>query len=111
VALLNKLNLELGITLVFATHDVDLVPYLADRVLLMERGALRLSGTPAEAFRDVALLQRLGLRRPYIAELAELLMRDGLLPQGDPPLSVTEARTMIRQLLRTQEGGVALSAP
>lgn len=103
LALLNKLNRDLGITLIFATHDVDIVPYLADRVLLMERGALRLSGTPAQAFRDTDLLHRLSLRRPYIAQLAELLMQDGLLPPGDPPLSVESAREMFGQRLRLGE--------
>jgi cobalt/nickel transport system ATP-binding protein len=104
VALLNKLNRELGITLVFATHDVNIVPHLADRVLLMERGAMRLSGTPTEAFRDADLLYRLGLSRPYIAQLAELLMQDGLLPTADLPLSVEDAREMFGKLLRPYGG-------
>ncbi len=104
LALLNKLNRELGITMIFATHDVDIVPYLADRVLLMEHGALRLNGTPAEVFRNPELLHRLSLRRPYVAQLAELLMQDGLLPPGDPPLSVEQARDMFGQLLCRRAG-------
>jgi cobalt/nickel transport system ATP-binding protein len=108
LALLNTLNRELGITIVFATHDVDIVPYLADRALLLERGALQLSGTPAEVFRDVELLHRLSLRRPHIAQLAELLMQDGLLPAGDPPLTVEQARGMFRQLLRPRDGADAV---
>jgi cobalt/nickel transport system ATP-binding protein len=103
LALLNSLNRELGITMIFATHDVDIVPYLADRVLLMERGALRLSGTLAQAFRDADLLRRLSLRRPYIAQLAEFLVQDGLLPPGDPPLSVESAREMFGQMLRRRD--------
>lgn len=110
LALLDKLNRELGITIISATHDVDSVPYLADRVLLMERGTLRLSGTPAEAFRDIELLHRLGLRRPHIAELVEFLMQDGLLPEGDPPLTVEQARDMFRQLLRHRGDGGNVSA-
>ena len=112
LALLNKLNRDLGITLVFATHDVDIVPQLADRVLLMERGALRLNGTPAQAFRDGTLLRRLSLRRPYIAELAELLMQDGLLPPGDPPLSVESARQLFARRLRPRDSAEdAAAAP
>ena len=52
VALLNKLNRELGVTLIFATHDVDITPLLADRVVFIERGAIKFSGLPAEAFRQ-----------------------------------------------------------
>lgn len=103
LALLNRLNRDLGITLVFATHDVDLVPLLADRVVLMEHGTIRFSGTAAEAFREKELLRRLNLRLPLIAQLAETLMRDGLLPVGDLPLSVAQAEVLFKQLLTASD--------
>jgi cobalt/nickel transport system ATP-binding protein len=99
VGLLTKLNHELGITLVFATHDVDLVPLLADRVVLMDRGSIQFNGTPAEAFREKDLLGRLNLRLPLIAQLAEGLMYDGLLPAGDLPLSIAQARALFKKVL------------
>jgi cobalt/nickel transport system ATP-binding protein len=99
LALLNKFNRDLGITLVFATHDVDIVPLLADRVVLMDRGGIEFSGTPTEAFRETDLLRRLDLRMPLIAQLAEILMRDGLLPAGDLPLSVEQAVGLFKQAL------------
>lgn len=104
VALLNKLNQELGITLVFATHDVDIVPSLASRVVLMERGAIQFVGTPPEAFREKDLLNRLGLRLPRIAHLAEILMEDGLLPAGDLPLNIEQARRLFNQSLMQKVG-------
>ena len=70
LALLNKLNRDLGITLVFATHDVDIVPLLANRVVLMDHGSIQFDGTPTEAFRETDLLRRLDLRKPRIAQLA-----------------------------------------
>jgi cobalt/nickel transport system ATP-binding protein len=99
VELLIKLNHDLGITLIFATHDVDIVPLLADRVVLMEHGGIQFSGTPSEAFQERDLLRRLGLRLPLIARLAELLMHDGLLPAGDLPLSIEQARAVFKQAL------------
>jgi cobalt/nickel transport system ATP-binding protein len=99
VALLTKLNHDLGITMVFATHDVDLVPLLADRVVLMEHGSIQFNGTPSEAFREKDLLARLNLRLPLIAQLAEGLMYDGLLPAGDLPLSIAQARALFRKVL------------
>jgi cobalt/nickel transport system ATP-binding protein len=103
VSLLNTLNRDLGITLVFATHDVDVVPLLADRVVLMEQGRIQFSGTPTEAFREKDLLRRLGLRLPRIAHLAEILMQDGLLPAGDLPLSIRQARELFKQALTTRD--------
>lgn len=105
LALLNKLNQDLGITLVFATHDADIVPLLADRVVLMDHGSIQFSGTPTEAFREKDLLRRLGLRMPRIAHLAEILMRDGLLPAGDLPLSIGQARALFEQVLNGFSGG------
>lgn len=104
VELLAKLNHDLGITLVFATHDVDIVPLLADRVILLEHGSLQFAGTPSESFREKELLRRLNLRLPLIAQLAEGLMQDGLLPAGDLPLSVQQARALFKQVLTDAQG-------
>jgi cobalt/nickel transport system ATP-binding protein len=101
LALLHKLNRDLGITLVFATHEVDMAPQLADRVVFMEHGALCFDGALAEGFRQEQMLQRLGLRLPYVAELAASLVRDRLLSFERTPLTVEEARRMFAQALAT----------
>jgi cobalt/nickel transport system ATP-binding protein len=103
LALLNKLNRDLGITLVFATHDVDIVPLLANRVVLMDRGSIQFNGTPSQAFRESDLLRRLDLRTPRVTQLAEILMREGLLPAGDLPLSVEEAVGLFKQALTASD--------
>jgi cobalt/nickel transport system ATP-binding protein len=105
VALLNKLNHDLGITLVFATHDVDIVPLLANRVVLVDHGSIHFSGTPTEAFREKDLLRHFDLRLPHIAQLAEILMGDGLLPAGNLPLTVEQAVGVFRQALSSFSGG------
>lgn len=103
LALLNKLNHDLGITLVFATHDVDIVPLLATRVVLLEHGSVQFDGTPTEAFRETDLLRRLNLRAPRIAQLVEILMREGLLPAGDLPLSIEQAVGVFKQALTASD--------
>ena len=100
VSLLNDINRDLGITLVFSTHDVDIVPLLADRVVLMHQGRLRAEGTPAQVFGQKTLIREMDLRLPRVAHLAEILMRDGLIPAGDLPLSIGEARAMLMKLLQ-----------
>jgi cobalt/nickel transport system ATP-binding protein len=94
VALLNEINRDLGVTLVFATHDVDMVPLLADRVYVMDQGRILLSGSLAEVFNRKTVLRGIDLRLPRVAHLAELLMRDGVLPPGDLPLSIGQARRL-----------------
>jgi cobalt/nickel transport system ATP-binding protein len=95
LALLNEINRDLGVTLVFATHDVDMVPLLADRVYVMDQGRILLSGSLAEVFNRKTMLRGIDLRLPRVAHLAELLMRDGALPPGDLPLSIGQARRLL----------------
>jgi cobalt/nickel transport system ATP-binding protein len=97
LALLNEINRDLGVTLLFATHDVDMVPLLADRVYVMDRGRILLGGSLAEVFNHKDVLRAMDLRLPRVAHLAELLMRDGELPAGDLPLSIGPARRLLSQ--------------
>jgi cobalt/nickel transport system ATP-binding protein len=55
---------ELELTKVVATHDLDLVLDLCQRVLVMHEGTLAADGSPAEIFADTALLQRCNLEPP-----------------------------------------------
>jgi cobalt/nickel transport system ATP-binding protein len=104
LALLNEINRDLGVTLLFATHDVDLVPLLADRVHLMDQGRILLGGSLAEVFNHKDVLRALDLRLPRVAHLAELLMRDGELPTGDLPLSIGPARRLLSQAPASAHG-------
>jgi ABC-type Fe3+/spermidine/putrescine transport system ATPase subunit len=49
---LRRILTELGQTSIYVTHDQDEAFSLADRVLIMERGEIRQSGTPEAIFRQ-----------------------------------------------------------
>lgn len=79
VDLLNRLNRENGVSLVVATHDVQLVQPLADKVYVLKRGGEILAqGPPAEIFRDVELLKRTNIEAPVLAELFQVLESRGV---------------------------------
>ena len=92
INLLNAINRELGITVVFATHDVDIVPLLADRVYVMDKGEIKLSGSTREVFARKDLIRAHNLRLPRVAHLAELLEREGSCRFPALPLTIGEAR-------------------
>jgi branched-chain amino acid transport system ATP-binding protein len=48
VALLSRLGHEMGMTILFTEHDVDMVLNFADRITCMVRGRVLAEGTPAE---------------------------------------------------------------
>ena len=59
-----KLNAEMGITVILATHRTKDVAPLCDHVWLMDEGQLCLDLPKAEAFQDPAPYQRLGVQVP-----------------------------------------------
>jgi cobalt/nickel transport system ATP-binding protein len=97
VKLLNSINQELGITLIFSSHDADVVPLLADRVYLMSAGNIVLSGTTAEVFSQKEALRKIGLRLPRVAHLTEILQQDGFLKSQSLPLTIGQARSALKK--------------
>ncbi len=74
----SRLNKEEGITILLITHYMEEVP-LADRVIVMDGGQIRMTGTPREIFAQWDLLKELRLTVPQITELGHTLKADGLL--------------------------------
>lgn len=68
LTIVTKLNKELGITVVLATHRTKEVAPLCDRVWLIDAGRLYLDLPEAEAFRDITPYQRLGVQVPKTEE-------------------------------------------
>lgn len=97
--LLNKINKEMGITLIFSSHDTDIIPLLSDRLYLMNAGKILLSGTTAEVFGQRDILRENGLRLPRVAHLIEILGSDHDLPQDDLPLTISQARRTLQKAL------------
>jgi cobalt/nickel transport system ATP-binding protein len=93
--LLTKLNREQGVTIVMATHSVDLVPIFLHRLHILSRGTLVRGGTPEEVFTAPDELQNVKLRLPHIAELIYKLKHEEGLPFRRIPLTIGEARREI----------------
>jgi len=95
--LLNRLQEESSITLVIATHQVDIVPEIADRVLILSEGRVFFLGPPEEIFGTPQPLEKVYLRPPLVSEtFLPLWERDGL---KKLPLTVEEGREILKRLL------------
>jgi cobalt/nickel transport system ATP-binding protein len=94
VELLNQLHHQHGVTLVMATHDVNVVKAMADVVyVLVGGGEIVAHGSPEEIFRDPAVLRNSNIEPPVLAELFECLEESGV--ALGRPLSVSEAAKTI----------------
>ena len=54
---LGRLNKERGITVLLATHSVDMLPLFADRIYVLNRGTVLHQGPPEVIFRDDEIAQ------------------------------------------------------
>ncbi|MEJ5186536.1 MAG: ATP-binding cassette domain-containing protein, partial [Candidatus Geothermincolales bacterium] len=98
--LIASLKEEQGMGMVLATHDMDMVPVFCDRVALLVQGQCPLQGDPAYVFSRVKTVREAGLRLPRIAHLMEILAKKDGVPDQGLPLTIGEARRVLRRLIR-----------
>ena len=104
--LLRKLNRERRITMVMATHDIELIPLFCDRVAVMNQGKIITEATPERIFADVDMVRDARLRLPRIGHLAEILRNKDGLNLPTMPLTIGQARREFLKLMgNSQEGG------
>jgi len=75
---LNALPEKFGFTVIYSTHQVDLVPEMADFVYIMEKGEITGYGTPKEIFLQDELLARAHLELPALPKLIRALQAQGV---------------------------------
>lgn len=100
--LLKRLNRENGVTIVMATHSVDLVPLFIDSLHILSRGRIVRGGTPEEVFTAPDEMAAVKLRLPHIAELIHTLKHEDQVGFERIPLTIGEAR---REIIRLFESG------
>ncbi|MBS3969035.1 MAG: energy-coupling factor ABC transporter ATP-binding protein [Clostridia bacterium] len=77
VCLLNKLNNDYSMTLIITTHNMNLVPYIADTVYLINEGKIQSRGTPREILNNVDMIKKANLEPPILVELFSRLKDKG----------------------------------
>ena len=94
---IRRLNREKGITVVWITHYMEEAAQ-ADRVIVMNRGQVALTGVPREVFEQTAQLREMHLDVPHMTDLAQDLRAEGMpLPKGI--LTVDEMTEEVYKLL------------
>ncbi len=89
--LVQHLHRDHGYALLVVTHEMDLVPRLADRVLVMREGRVVADGPSRQVLTDVPLLEGARLKPPEITKyFFQKALQEGRRPEW-LPLSVEEA--------------------
>ena len=87
-----------GMTVVVATHDIEMVPIFCDLVCIMEQGRMTFEGEAASMVEHRDLIRHAGLRLPRIAHLMEILAtKDGFDLPGTA-MTIGEARKILKSM-------------
>jgi cobalt/nickel transport system ATP-binding protein len=97
--LLKKLNREEGMTVILATHSVDMLPLFANRIYVLDHGRVLLEGPSEEIFCHQEMIVRAKLRLPYVSRLMDEMKRHDGVPIDGLPLTIGEARVQLLELI------------
>ena len=78
LGMVQELHAKGGTTVIMVSHSMDDVARLATRLVVMSKGELVATGTPREIFRQVDMLESIGLGVPEAARLCALLRQRGV---------------------------------
>jgi energy-coupling factor transport system ATP-binding protein len=96
-----KLN-EKGKTIIFITHDMDLVANYAHRAVVLHNGKILIEGTPMEIFDRPEILASTFLEPPYIMQFIQKLKELGILKENVRNLNQSEIIDYLSTLIKNK---------
>jgi len=94
--LMVDLKERFGMSVVIATHDLDLAARVADRICLVRQGSVFAEGVPDEIFYDEVLLQETGLKPPQIVQVYLAYCQTLGIIANHHPITIKEMMEVIR---------------
>lgn len=103
IELINTLNRKMGVTTITTTHDINIVPHIADVIYIINQGQIVSSGNTEEIFQEVNILEQANLEPPILIQLFGRLKEQGFDVQI--PISVEQAEQEIYKLMEKLKKG------
>lgn len=97
--MIERIHSVQGSSIILVSHNMGDIARLADKVLVMDRGKMVLTGTPAEVFQQADLLESLGLGLPPAAYLMGELKKRGI-PVSSDILTIDAAEEELYRILK-----------
>ncbi|BCZ44130.1 energy-coupling factor transporter ATP-binding protein EcfA2 [Clostridium gelidum] len=96
---ISKLHKDYNMTIVIVSHSMEDVAKIAERIVVMNDGKIALQGTPAEVFKEVDMLEKIGLGVPQVTYLVRELRKKGF-DISDSIFTIEEAKNEILSILK-----------
>lgn len=74
---ISELHKEYNMTIIIVSHSMEDVAKIAQRIIVMNHGKVELQGTPAQVFKEVDTLEKIGLAVPQVTYLVKELRKRG----------------------------------
>ncbi len=101
LALIKRLHEQRNLTVVMASHNMNDIAALADRVIVMHEGEIAFLGTPEEIFtQHAAELREIGLGIPHAQRLSNELREQGM----PLPVKLYQPNTLADEIARILKG-------
>ncbi|NJD54002.1 MAG: ATP-binding cassette domain-containing protein [Candidatus Methanoperedens sp.] len=89
-----------GISIVIATHDLDMAARISNRVCIVKDGSIIAEGKPSSIFYDRELLEMSGLRQPRVVQIYEGIRKEMGIVMDNYPLTSEELIKNISRMIR-----------
>ena len=103
LAMVRRIHDEMGIILIFVSHNMADIAALSDKVIVLSEGAIALRGTPAEVFSQRERLETMRLGLPPAREIVELIKSKAPAFKSEA-LTIDEAAEDIRSYMEEARG-------
>lgn len=99
---ISKLHKDYNMTIIIVSHSMEDVAKIAERIIVMNHGKVALQGKPAEVFKQVDLLEEIGLGVPQVTYLVKKLREKGL-DISDNIFTIEEAKKELLSILKVNK--------
>ncbi len=87
-----------GISIVIATHDLDMAARISDRICIVKDGSIIAEGSPSSIFYDKNLIEMSGLRQPKVVQIYEGITKNLGIVIENYPITADELIKTIAQM-------------
>lgn len=99
LAQIRILHEEYGMTIIMVSHSMEDVAKIADRVIVMNSGEIVLDGKIAEVFKEIEILEKIGLAVPQVTYLIRELRKKGF-NISEEIFTISQAKEALLEIIR-----------
>lgn len=99
LAQIKRLHDNYNMTIIIVSHSMEDVARIAQKVVVMNKGKVALKGRPEEVFKEVDLLEKIGLAVPQVTYLMRELKKRGF-DISDEAYTVEKAKEELLKILK-----------